>query len=265
MLTAILHGKAGRTELDGQNVSWRDVFRKREDLLTSVFFGRLLYLSKEGQIAVLKLLVGDLSSYLGPILEVEFWPRLKGPTARRYVEPDVILHFAQHLILVEVKAPEGQQQSRQQWLAEIQALQERNDDAKKITLLALGRNLSAWRGEAQALTSELEDLELRVFCREWHDLKRYLDELADCFEDRDARVIHDWHEAFLLFGLPERLRPFVELLPLLTQPDCSQACLALLSHWPKSSHRKKGRPKSIDWLPLLQLAQIFKQENEQCT
>lgn len=263
MLTAILHGKAGRAELNGQNVSWRDVFRKREDLLTSVFFGRLLYLSEEGQQAVLKLLVGDLSSCLGLLLEVEFWPRLKGATDRRYVEPDVILHFAQHLILVEVKAPEGQQQLRQQWLSEIKALQERNDDAKEIILLALGQNVPAWRSEAEALTAELEDLALRVVCREWHDLKWRLDELADRFETRDARVIHDWHEAFLLFSLPERIRPFGELLPLLAQPDCSQAGLVLLAHWPKSPHRKKGRLKSIDWLSLLQLAQIFKQGNEQ--
>lgn len=261
MLTAILHGKAGRTELNGQNVSWRDVFRKREDLLTSVFFGRLLYLSDEGQRAVLKLLMGDLSFCLGPLLEVEFWPRLKGLTDRRYVEPDIILHFAQHLVVVEVKAPEGQQQSRQQWLAEIAALQERNDDAKEIILLALGRNVPAWRSEAEALTSELEDLALRVVCREWHDLKWRLDEQADRFETRDARVMHDWHEAFLLFGLPERTRPFSDLLPLLAQPDCSQACLVLLTHWPKSSHMKKGRLKSLEWLSLLPLAQKLKREN----
>lgn len=265
MLTAILHGKAGRTELNGQNVSWRDVFRKREDLLTSVFFGRILYLSDEGQRAVLKLLMGDLCFCLGPLLEVEFWPRLKGLTDRRYVEPDIILHFAQHLVVVEVKAPEGQQQSRRQWLAEIAALQERNDDAKEIILLALGRNVPAWRSEAEALTSELEDLAPRVVCREWHDLKWRLDELADRLETRDARVLHDWHEALLLFGLPERTRPFSDLLPLVVQPDCSHACLVLLTHWPKSSHRKKGRLKNLEWLTLLPLAQKLKQGNEQCS
>jgi|GEM_PF-2814397 len=59
MLQAILHGKAGRIEQDGESISWRDAFKRREDLLTAVFFGRVPHLSDDALGAVLRFLLGD--------------------------------------------------------------------------------------------------------------------------------------------------------------------------------------------------------------
>lgn len=261
MLTAILHGKAGRTELDEQVVSWRDVFRKREDLLTSVFFGRLPYLSDAAQKSVLALLIGNaLTHEVGPLIDLEFWPKLDGLPDRRYVEPDVILSFEHHLLVIEVKPPFGGEQSRKQWQSQVQALQEHNSEAKAIVLLALGRNVPTWRAEAEALESDFEELGLRVFCREWHDLKRGLEALEDMFDARDSRVFNDWQEAFLLFGMPEPVQPFGDLLSLLPALSSSSESIASLHAWSPVASRKKLKQKMIDWLPLLELAQALEQE-----
>ncbi|MDE0565576.1 MULTISPECIES: hypothetical protein [Shewanella] len=43
MLQAIIHGKAGRIDGDkGQSISWREVFKGREDLMTAAVFGRVV-------------------------------------------------------------------------------------------------------------------------------------------------------------------------------------------------------------------------------
>nr|WP_298138527.1 hypothetical protein [uncultured Pseudomonas sp.] len=261
MLTAILHGKAGRTELDGQVVSWRDVFRKREDLLTSVFFSRLPYLSDEAQQSVLALLIGEaLANEFGALIDLEFWPKLDGLPDRRYVEPDVILSFEHHLLVIEVKPPFGGEQSRKQWQSQIQALQVHNGESKAIVLLALGRNMPAWRAEAEALESDFEEIGLRVFCREWHDLKRGLEALEDMFDARDARILKDWLEAFLLFGMPEPVQPFSDLLALLPALSSPSESIAALHVWSPVAPRRKPKQKIIDWLPLLELAQALEQE-----
>lgn len=59
MLHAILHGKAGRIEREGESLCWRDLFKGSEDLLTATFFGRLPHLSDGALHAVLRFLLGD--------------------------------------------------------------------------------------------------------------------------------------------------------------------------------------------------------------
>ena len=47
MLMAILNNKAGRIEnAQGDAVSWREIFKAYEDLLTSTFFERFSYLDQ---------------------------------------------------------------------------------------------------------------------------------------------------------------------------------------------------------------------------
>lgn len=250
MLTAILHGKAGRVDMDDQVFSWRELFRKREDFLTSVFFGRLHYLSEHAQACTLALLLGKpLGDSLGALQSIEFWPRLKGLEGRQYVEPDVVLHFDEHLVLVEVKPPFGKGQCKDQWITEVRALELQNDERKLIIFLALGRNVPAWKSEAADLEGEFSTIGLRVVAQEWQVLKDGLNEMSDFFDARDNRVVADWMESFSLYGLRDRHKPFATLLPL-CMGDGVDAALSVLM----------DIPVRTQWAPLISLATDFEKE-----
>lgn len=225
MLQAILNGKAGRvTDESGEDQSWRELFRKREDLLTAVFFGRLRYLSAEGQNKVLTLLVDEtFANIAGPVREAIFWPRLKGLDGRNHVEPDLLLIFEDTLLMVEVKPPFGGEQSEVQWRAQVESLiKQRGLDSSLIEempdqfhFLALGRNVLGYSEAAARLRDAFLDDGLKsVRTQQWSEVCHGVHELNDAAEGADHAVYSDWIEAFQLFGMTERPLPFDDLLQL---------------------------------------------------
>ena len=99
MLMAILNNKAGRIEnAQGDAVSWREVFKAYEDLLTSTFFERFSYLDQMSQITILaKCFDKDklcLFSDLGELEKIEYWPRFSLINDQQsLVEPDFPMNF----------------------------------------------------------------------------------------------------------------------------------------------------------------------------
>lgn len=208
MLTAITHGKAGRVRLPESNrdVSWREVFREREDLLTAVLFGRFRYLSDAALGRVMSALVGEASAEeLGQWQDIDFWPRLEGADDRRWVEPDVLLRFENALVMVEVKPPFGGDQSAAQWQAQLSALRAEVSGSETVGksvvhFVALGRTS---RVPVDALGDFNADnvFKLQVRRVEWDALAQHLPGWIAASDRTDAAVFADWNEAFALFGV----------------------------------------------------------------
>jgi hypothetical protein len=214
MLTAITRGKAGRVRLPDAcaDVSWRDVFRQREDLLTAVFFGRMAYLSDVALERVMGALVGDATAGgLGAWVGIEFWPRLQRLDGRNWVEPDVLLRFERATVMVEVKPPFGGDQSAVQWKAELEALvaefQEVGSAAETVVhFVALGRTARVPEGALNDFDSK-GLFQFEAHRVEWDVLARCIAEWpTECLRT-DAAVCGDWLEAFRLFGLGRRAAP----------------------------------------------------------
>lgn len=217
MLATIIRGKAGRVRLPvaqagadpGAGIGWRDIFKRNEDLLTGVIFGRLQYLSLDGFNRVLGWLIGaENVAGLGDLRSVEFWPSLRGLEGRSRVEPDLVLSFKQGVVMLEVKPPYGGTQSVAQWLNEIGALAaELNEGVRSpvstLHFVALGRN-GGDGSQVEAcrrLSVPKRPFELHLHIREWTPL---MDETAKWVEEckgTDCAVFEDWISAFELFGL----------------------------------------------------------------
>lgn len=222
MLHAILHGKAGRvTDELGVDRSWRELFRKREDLLTAVFFGRFRYLSVDGQREVLSLLVSDDLAYrLGPVEDVIFWPRLKGLVGRSHVEPDLILIFSEAVLLIEVKPPFGGDQNELQWRAQVESLliQREMDEPlvdvpDEFHFLALGRNMSGSKDRCESLRLAFCQAGLKsVHTQQWSKVCHGVNALSDVSKGSDYAIYIDLIEAFKLFGMIENPLPFIDLI-----------------------------------------------------
>ncbi|MBA6098541.1 hypothetical protein H4C80_15580 [Pseudomonas juntendi] len=257
MLTAVLHGKAGRVEIDGQVISWRELFRKREDLLTGVLFGRLSYLSDDAHGQVLSLLLGaEIASALGALQAIEFWPKLGAGKRRGFVEPDVLIDYPKHQVLVEVKPPHAGTQRLAQWRAEVEALLLEEEESKPIVLLALGRNPNHSSELAAALQDEFADAGLQVVCREWGEVMRGLALILAKADVRDSRIIQDWLEAFSLFGVNNDCAPFSDLFNLLSPADQFSTSFDVLEDWRAISPRKMAQ-QAIDWQSMMPLVRAL--------
>lgn len=263
MLTAILHGKAGCIDIGGRSISWRSLFRKREDLLTSVLFGRMPYLSSRTHDAFLSALLGqELAGGLGQLRDIQFWPRLGEAEGRRYVEPDVLIEYLSHRLLIEVKPPFGGIQTLGQWRAEVRALHRQGYEPKNIILLALGRNQSEWQGLANKLEHEFSATALRVVCLEWPELLRRLNLIRDLADIRDERIFQDWFEAFRLFGMVKDTAPFSDLLALCEASQDLSSHFEFIRCWTITETIPTQTPSAstYDWGSLLPLARTLEKE-----
>lgn len=201
MLHAILRGKAGRIEREGASLRWRDLFKRSEDLLTATFFGRLPHLSDKALGAVLRFLLGDNSLDPATFQRLELWPKLVSLQDHRYVEPDVLLHFEDTLVVVEVKPPFGGDQYREQWLAQVNAVvneAELDEYEDRLYYVALG-NIPV----VPLARQELPERFVQMSLREWEPLRRFLQTAPEFVEScRQDRTIRDeWLQAFELFGM----------------------------------------------------------------
>lgn len=143
MLQAILHGKAGRIDGDkGQSISWREVFKGREDLMTAAVFGRFAYLSAPVQATLMQRWLGVTEPAFDDFEQIDFWPSfsLANNDDRNRVEPDAVLNFASATVILEIKPPEGGDQYIDQWQREIASyLQAEERSQLPLYFLAIGR------------------------------------------------------------------------------------------------------------------------------
>ncbi|MCK8047167.1 hypothetical protein MSG37_19965 [Shewanella sp. 1CM18E] len=213
MLKAILHGKAGRIDHnEGESVSWSSLFKAREDLLTSTIFERFAYLSACLQNYLLNQCFanshGATPVSFGEFEGITYWPRFthEHGAGSNQVEPDLIIHFDQCNIIVEVKPPAGGDQYFGQWKKEIESfLQVEENRGKPLYFLAVGRvhvsGVEQWKAQL------FEDFSLlnSIGTISWQDIVNQLIELQ--LQDgervciRDKRVIADMLKALGLYGL----------------------------------------------------------------
>ncbi|MCH1921339.1 hypothetical protein L9G15_18100 [Shewanella sp. A3A] len=147
MFVAINKGKARRVNVNGLDVSWRALYQRSEDLVTAVVWSRLAYLSPNTLQTLLSKLCPEIDSALGELQDIELWPywsvatksgaSTANDTVQKY-EPDVVLHFADWILIVEAKrVNEDNYQDATQWQNYLQSAQTLYPN-KRQALLAVG-------------------------------------------------------------------------------------------------------------------------------
>ncbi|QLE84042.1 hypothetical protein FLM48_02445 [Shewanella sp. Scap07] len=222
MLKAILHGKAGRIEHnEDESVSWSSLFQAREDLLTSTIFERFAYLSEAVQACLLKhwfkTYQGIIPDVFGEFKSINYWPRYihEHDEGENQVEPDLIIHFDQCNILVEVKPPAGGDQYYEQWHKEIESfLQSESGKEKPLYFLAIGRISQAdARDWAIPLLRDVDCLKA-VAALEWASVAEHMITVTSSDDvdnnsivsNQDRFILQDILEGLSLYGL--QVTPF---------------------------------------------------------
>lgn len=231
MLQAILHGKADHIEQDGKSLRWRDLFNPHEDLLTAAFFGRVPYLSDRALGALIRFLLGD-DNPIDPttFVKLELWPHLKfTKRGHLYIEPDVLLHFAKALVVIEVKLPFKGNQDRVQWNDQTEAVIDDGELKKygnRLYYVALGGNV-----DAPLTRPDLPERFLQMTQREWEPLRYFL-QTAPEFDSRrqDKAIREDWMQVFELIGMAPAVPDWQPLLDYPAEKKVHLDC-GVMSGW----------------------------------
>lgn len=265
MLTALVTRHAGRIDIPGidDSISWHDVFRQSENLLTAVFFSRLRFLSDESLTKVLGLFIGQAeASNLGLFKEIEFWPHLAGLNERSWVEPDILIHFENATLIVEVKPPFGGGQYLEQWQAEVHSfVAECMSGARTapdvVHFVALGRNSCPIGKQSIAEFDTQDCFKLSVHAQEWDSIISALPTWRNDCSRIDTAVFNDWEQAFDLFDL-HVAKAILSWVDLLAYQQKNALSLSKLSFWQmieaiplKSTISTKKEEKSKKWQALL--------------
>ena len=262
MLLTITKGKAGRLQLPGTDalLSWRDVFKGREDLLTGVIFGRLRFLSTAAMSQVMGYFLGaDYAASLGDFKHLDLWPQLKNLEGRSWVEPDVLLTFDHALVLIEVKPPSGGLQTEQQWRNEILALDadEASETVGRVHFVALG-NTRRVDGPIELSWGDGGlGMDLSCHAREWDSLVLALQAMHSQATGADAAVFDDWRDALELFGLVPAPRHWSDLVLW-----SARHSFELAGVWPANDERELTTTdrKNHGWKALLDMSESTRME-----
>lgn len=214
MLRAIIDGKAGRIESAGESVSWRHLFKSREDLLTAAIFSRWSYLSLNAKHSLLKEWVKDLELSNANYKDIEFWPKydlvMEG---RNFVEPDVLIRYEEFDVLIEVKPPQNGGQTFGQWERELEGYLSAGEDMP-LHFLAIGRNsvhAEAWKSvfmERYKRLQSMHTINWKSVANTVHEITKLSDP-----ESQDHRILLDMTEALRIYGVTTHIYKWSDFNP----------------------------------------------------
>ena len=206
MLNAIIHGKASRVNTGSgeESISWKQLYQKREDLLTASFFTRFSYLSPVNQHRILKHCFsgqGDFTEFE----EIDYWPKYDLPEqeGREFVEPDLLIKFKDFDLLVEVKPPQGGDQYIAQWQLEIEGYLAQEIKTKPLKFLAIGRIDKVSDDEVSALKSNVNDERFMLASVKWKQVAVYIYNLLQSgpVDTQDKLILKDMLKSLNLYGV----------------------------------------------------------------
>jgi hypothetical protein len=281
MLNAILAGKAATIEAKpGETVSWKTLYRSREDLLTATIIERLSYLPASLFFKLLRsasIPNGALPKALGQLVELEFWPTLTRPDQEgSTVEPDAILTFERGVLIIEAKiadrAMHRAEQWAQEWAAYHYAISSEEltsaTDKGDVYLIALGGIERSDFHTLTELTSRAQQLldsrtpgitpELKAAGCSWFELseaiRRERKARDGVWDDSGLRMIlKDLDEAFRLHEF--RGAQWIEGLANWPLASCDDALGILAPAFTRAEEHQTAPP--ADWQVLHQLTPIM--------
>ena len=198
MINAIINNKVDRK-----------YFKTNEDSLTSFVFEKLSYLPNELFEFIIKNSVNDTLPVIDfkTINDIIFWPHWDSANTgnKKFVEPDVLLRFENHDVLIEAKRYDKNQQYSAQWRNEIIAYEnEYKTDNKALVFIALG-------GINKYETEELEvdGCEYNIYKCKWSSIlntirkvKKQIEPTCDLLNSNFTVnvILNDLIAIFQLFG-----------------------------------------------------------------